>query len=134
MSNLDAPLETTPYSEKELEQFKKQLLEEQKETEDTIKDLRESVDSLTANQTDESSASAHHQGDIGSEEDEREKFLAMIEKENNKLNKITAALDRIELGTYGICEQSGKKIQKERLKAIPFARYSMEAKENNEKA
>jgi RNA polymerase-binding transcription factor DksA len=52
----------------------------------------------------------------------------MIEKHQDKLDEINAALDRIELGTYGVCEDTGKKIQKERLEEIPDARFSMKAK------
>ncbi len=132
MSNLDAPVNNTPYSDEELEHFKSMLEEEHQETRQEIKSMKESVDNLMSNQVDENSAAAHHQGDIASEEDEREKFLIMIEKQQDKIDEINAALDRIELGTYGVCEDTGKKIQKERLEAIPHARYSMEAKKKNE--
>jgi len=42
--------------------------------------------------------------------------------------EVKAALDRIGLGTYGVCESTGEKIQNERLEAIPHARFSIEAK------
>lgn len=132
MSNLDAPVNNTPYEKEDLQHFKQKLEELQQETEEEITTLRESLDNLTSNQEDESSAAAHHQGDIASEEDEREKFLIMIGKQQDKLDEITAALDRIELGTYGVCEDTGDKIQKERLEAIPYARYSVDARRKDE--
>lgn len=132
MSNLDAPLNTTPYDEEELNHFEKLLRKELKETKEEKANIKESLDNLQDNSDDESSAAAHHQGDIASDEDEREKFLIMLRKQDEKLDEITAALDRIELGTYGICEDTGKKIQKERLEAIPYARLSIKAQQNQE--
>ena len=46
--------------------------------------------------------------------------------DSEKLYEIDEALGRIEIGTYGICEMSGKKIMRERLEAIPFARFTVE--------
>lgn len=132
MANRDAPLDTTPYNENELNHFEELLKAEHEETRKEIQTLKERVENLTANQDDEQSGAAHHQGDIGSEEDEREKFLIMIEKQNEKMDEINAALDRISLGTYGICEDTGQKIQKERLEAIPHARYSVDAQKDQE--
>lgn len=132
MDNRDAAQDTTPYSDEELAHFKELLEEEHQQTKEEIEDLNERVKNLTANQEDEQSGAAHHQGDIGSEEDEREKFLIMVEKNKEKMAEINAALDRIELGTYGVCEETGQKIQKERLEAIPHARLSIGAQENHE--
>lgn len=132
MSNLDAPVDNTPYSDEELEHFKELLQEQKQETEEEIEAIHEAVEDIEDQESNEKSASTHHQGDIGSEEEEREKYLIMLKKERDKLDEITAALDRIELGTYGVCEDTGKKIQKERLEAIPYARFSMEARKKDE--
>ncbi len=54
-------------------------------------------------------------------------FLANLsQQQRNMLEQINNALDRIENGTYGICLASGKPIKKNRLKAIPWAAYSIE--------
>jgi RNA polymerase-binding protein DksA len=128
MSNLDAPVNNTPYSDEELDHFKDLLKNKKRETRQEIETLKERLEDLTSNQKDKQSGAAHHQGDIASGEDEREKFLIMIEKKKKTMAEIKAALDRIELGTYGVCESTGEKIQKERLEAIPHARFSIEAK------
>ena len=47
--------------------------------------------------------------------------------------EIDEALKRIELGTYGTCEMSGKPINKERLEAIPFARFTVECQSQIER-
>ena len=132
MSNLDAPVDNTPYSDEELEHFRKLLKEEQQETKEEIENLQQAVDDIESYENDKKSATTHHQGDIGSEEDEREKFLIMIDKNKKKLQEIKAALDRIELGTYGVCQDTGNKIQKKRLEAIPHARYSVVARKKDE--
>jgi RNA polymerase-binding protein DksA len=124
--NNDQPEETF-YDEEELEYFKKRLAEEHNKTKEKIQNMENSLANLESNSQDENSAAAHHQGDIGTEEDDREKFLIMLEKEAGKLDEITAALGRIDRGTYGICEETGKKISRGRLEAIPYTRYSIDA-------
>lgn len=132
MDNRDAPQNTSPYSDEELAHFKDLLEKEHQGTKEEIKTLKERIEDLTANREDEQSGVAHHQGDVGSEEDEREKFLIMIEKNKKKIEEINAALDRVSLGTYGVCAETGQKIQKERLEAIPYARLSIGAQQKQE--
>ena len=57
----------------------------------------------------------------------------MLAKEQDALYEIDQALKRIELGTYGICEMSGKPIPRARLEAIPFARFTVECQSQLEK-
>ena len=83
----------------------------------------------------DSSGSGMHQGDAGSDAYDRDFALTMLSKEANALGEIEQALQRLELGTYGICEQSGQKIPQPRLEAMPFARLTVEcqaAKEKND--
>lgn len=62
-----------------------------------------------------------HMADIGSDNFEQEFTLSLIETDGNTLAKIEAALDRIEEGSYGACEECGAKIPKQRLMAVPYA-------------
>jgi len=75
---------------------------------------------------DNSSAFGMHQADAGSDAYDRDFALNLLSQEQDALYEIDEALVRIKLGTYGICEISGKKIMKERLEAIPFARFTVE--------
>ena len=50
-----------------------------------------------------------------------------------QLNAIDDALQRIEDGTYGVCEECGKKIHKERLKIMPFAKFCVACQSEMEK-
>lgn len=74
----------------------------------------------------EASAFGMHQADAGSDAYDRDFALSLLSQEQDALYEIEEALKRIELGTYGICEISGKEILKARLEAMPFARYTVE--------
>ncbi|MDA7890839.1 TraR/DksA family transcriptional regulator, partial [Akkermansiaceae bacterium] len=84
---------------------------------DTIKNGAEGSDA---------SGSGMHQGDAGSDAYDRDFALNMLSKEANALGEIEEALQRLELGTYGVCEESGQKIPNPRLEAMPFARLTVE--------
>jgi len=62
-----------------------------------------------------------HMADLGSDNFEQEFTLSLMETEEGTLGRIEAALERIEDGTYGTCEECGVKIPKKRLNAVPFA-------------
>jgi len=61
-----------------------------------------------------------HKADLGTDNFEREFTLSLMENEGETLGRIEASLERIEDGTYGDCEECGKKIPKARLNAIPY--------------
>jgi DnaK suppressor protein len=64
-----------------------------------------------------------HMADVGTDNYDLENTLGLMESERKILTEIDDALNRIEDGTYGICEGNGEPILKERLRAIPWARY-----------
>jgi RNA polymerase-binding transcription factor DksA len=74
-----------------------------------------------------------HQADAGSDAYDRDFALSLLSQEQDALYEIDQALKRIELGTYGICEMSGKPISHARLEAIPFARFTVECQSQLEK-
>jgi DnaK suppressor protein len=81
----------------------------------------------------EASAFGMHQADAGSDAYDRDFALSLLSQEQDALYEIDQALKRIELGTYGICEMSGKHIPRARLEAIPFARFTVECQSQLEK-
>lgn len=81
----------------------------------------------------EASAFGMHQADAGSDAYDRDFALNMLSKEQDALYEIEEALRRMDLGTYGVCEMSGKKIPQARLEAIPFARFTVECQAQLEK-
>jgi DnaK suppressor protein len=81
----------------------------------------------------EASAFGMHQADAGSDAYDRDFALSLLSQEQDALYEIDQALKRIELGTYGRCEMSGKSIPRARLEAIPFARFTVECQSQLEK-
>jgi len=71
--------------------------------------------------------------DRASEEIERSFELRTRDRERKLINKIDAAIKRIEDGDYGFCEETGEPIGIKRLEARPVATLSIEAQENHEK-
>ena len=67
-----------------------------------------------------------HQADAGTDNFDRDFALGLLSNEQDALNEIEEAIIRIKNGNYGKCEETGKPINKERLTAVPFARFSLE--------
>ena len=81
----------------------------------------------------EASAFGMHQADAGSDAYDRDFALSLLSQEQDSLYEIDEALKRIENGTYGVCEMSGKAIPHARLEALPFTRYTVECQAELEK-
>ena len=81
----------------------------------------------------EASAFGMHQADAGSDAYDRDFALSLLSQEQDALYEIDEALKRVDLGTYGVCEMSGKSIPHARLEAIPFARYTVDCQSQLEK-
>ena len=71
--------------------------------------------------------------DSVSEERTRELDMILTDREKRKLHQIDDALDRIEDGIYGQCDECGVKIPRARLKVLPFAKFCVECQEKNER-
>jgi DnaK suppressor protein len=69
----------------------------------------------------EASSMPIHMADLGSDNFEQEFTLSLMENEEGTLEAIELALERIEEGTYGQCDECGVKIPKLRLNALPYA-------------
>lgn len=69
----------------------------------------------------EASSMPIHMADLGSDNFEQEFTLSLMENEEETLESIELALERIEDGTYGQCDECGVKIPKARLNALPYA-------------
>mgnify|MGYP001818421555 FL=1 len=63
----------------------------------------------------------NHMAELGSDNFDQEVTLSLLGSENDALDQIEAAIERIEDGRYGQCEECGVKIPKPRLEAIPYA-------------
>jgi len=118
----------THLSDDELEHFKEKLEKEKEESEEEIESLKAAAESIESNADDRQSGQDHHPGDVASDTQMKKTSFTLLEKQREKHQKIEAALERIESGTYGVCLITGKPIKKERLEAIPYAMHSIDAK------
>jgi RNA polymerase-binding transcription factor DksA len=73
-----------------------------------------------------------HMADAGTDNFDRDFALSIASSEQEALYEIDQALNRIREGSYGICELTGKPIEPERLKAIPWTRFSAAAEKELE--
>jgi len=115
-----------------LEQQKAKLLA----LKDTLLDSMNGVakDSLRSRaEGSEASAFGMHQADAGSDAYDRDFALSLLSQEQDSLYEIDEALKRVEAGSYGVCEMSGKPIPHARLEALPFTRYTVECQAELEK-
>ena len=90
-------------------------------------------DHLRSGASNVSSSSGQHIGDAGSEAEVRDLTIRLLGKDREQLFEIDAALERIRMGYYGICEISLEPIPKKRLQARPFCRLTVKCQEEFEK-
>ena len=107
------------YFKQKLLSWKNELLKESSQTLNNLQSDNEAKPDMT---------------DRASEEIDRSFELRTRDRERKLINKINAALQRIEDGSYGYCEESGEPIGLKRLEARPVATLSLEAQEMHEKA
>jgi DnaK suppressor protein len=112
----------------EIENFKKILLTLHARITHAIKSATEGV-----KETEESRGYSQHQADEGTDDFDKTISLEVSNKEFSILRRIDRSLEKIEDGTYGICDITGKEIPIARLKAIPYANMTVEAQEKYEK-
>lgn len=91
----------------------------------------EEIENRTARTADaeratELSSYEDHPADLASETFEREKDLAIAESVESLLNQVETAIEKVDRGTYGICDACGRPIKKARLQALPFATLCLE--------
>lgn len=82
-----------------------------------------STDASEGGESEELTVIDQHPADVGSEVFERQKKDSIAQQFDSELEEIEAALGRLEDGSYGSCEVCGEPIGRDRLEAIPQARY-----------
>jgi|SRR5437870_13907635 len=74
-----------------------------------------------------------HMADLGTDNFEQEFTLSLLQNEEQLLDEIAAALERIKHGSFGQCEECKGAIPKARLQAVPYARYCVDCARKLEK-
>jgi RNA polymerase-binding transcription factor DksA len=119
--------EKTKYSKDELEEFRTIINEKLDKAKEDLQLLVDQLSHKDDHGTDDTSPTFKLM-DEGSEVLSREEINQLAARQQKFIQSLDNALIRIENGTYGICRVTGKLIAKERLKIVPHATLSIEAK------
>jgi DnaK suppressor protein len=119
--------EKTRYSDTELQEFKTLINKKLVEAEKDYALLRNSLSLSDDHGTDDTGRTFNMMED-GSETLSREEVAQLCSRQETFIKNLQQALVRIENKTYGVCRETGKLIQKERLLLVPHATLSIEAK------
>ncbi|MGC1878291.1 MAG: TraR/DksA family transcriptional regulator [Rhabdochlamydiaceae bacterium] len=112
----------------DIARFKKRLEELRDQMNHFIRDTSED-----AKATDETKGYSQHQADEGTDDFNRTISLEVSSKEFGVLRQIERSLEKINDGTYGVCDITGEEIPLARLEAIPYATMTVKAQEKFEK-
>jgi len=126
-TNNDKQTPKTRLGPADMERFQQLLLQKRREILSNVSDIEgEALRKSRLDASGDLSSMPIHMADLGTDNFEQEFSLELMDSERRLLVQIEDALGRIETGTYGICEGTGKPISKARLEAQPWARYSVE--------
>ena len=119
--------EKNKYSASELVEFEKLILEKMENAQKELDFIKESLLRSNLSGTDSTQGALKTLED-GADTMEKESLSQLAGRQQKFISNLEKALIRIKNGTYGICKDSGKLIDKKRLRAVPHATQSIEAK------
>ena len=119
--------EKNKYSASELVEFEKLILEKIENAQKELDFIKESLLRSNLSGTDSTQGALKTLED-GADTMEKESLSQLAGRQQKFISNLEKALIRIKNGTYGICKDSGKLIDKKRLRAVPHATQSIEAK------
>jgi DnaK suppressor protein len=120
--------EKTRYSDEELEEFKQIILEKLDQAKRDFDLLKSAITQSESNDTQDTSPTFKVLEE-GAATLSKEEAGRLAQRQQKFIQHLQAALVRIENKTYGICRETGKLISKERLRAVPHATLSIDAKQ-----
>ncbi len=124
--------EKTRYSDEELEEFRAIINEKLQVARQEYENYRAAVTNADGNDTVDTSPT-YKVLEEGASTLSKEEAGRLAQRQMKFIQNLQAAMVRIENGTYGICRETGKLIPKERLRAVPHATLSIEAKSQKKK-
>ena len=120
--------EKTRYSDEELEEFKKIILDKLDQARKDFDLLKSAITQSESNDTQDTTPTFKVLEE-GAATLSKEEAGRLAQRQQKFIQHLQAALVRIENKTYGICRETGKLISKERLRAVPHATLSIDAKQ-----
>ena len=122
----------TRYSDEELEEFRAIIMDKLEKAKRDYEQLRDGVTNAEGNDVSDTSPTFKVLEE-GATTLSKEESGRLAQRQMKFIQNLQTALVRIENKTYGICRETGKLIPKERLRAVPHATLSIEAKESGVK-
>jgi RNA polymerase-binding transcription factor DksA len=119
--------EKTRYSDQELQEFKELILEKLEKAQRDYDIFKSSINQSDDNDTQDTSPTFKILEE-GAATLSKEEAGKLAQRQLKFIQHLQAALIRIENKTYGVCRETGKLISKERLRAVPHATLSIDAK------
>jgi RNA polymerase-binding transcription factor DksA len=123
---------TLRYSDEDLKEFKVLIEKKLADAREDLNQLKQSLSYADDNSTNDTAASFKMMED-GSETMTREETAQLASRQEKFISHLESAARRIENKTYGVCRATGKLIKKERLRLVPHATLSIEAKEQQDR-
>jgi RNA polymerase-binding transcription factor DksA len=120
--------EKTRYSDEELDEFKLIILDKLEKAKRDFELLKSAITQSESNDTQDTSPTFKVLEE-GAATLSKEEAGRLAQRQQKFIQHLQAALIRIENKTYGICRETGKLISKERLRAVPHATLSIDAKQ-----
>ena len=119
-------------TKRELTRFRKRLLEERERVLIQLGRIEESITAASEDQEGSKQSYSNHLADLGTDYMEKEKNFYYASQEGHYLRSLDNALERMERGEYGKCEECSCLISPKRLEAVPGAKLCIECKSKSE--
>lgn len=124
--------ERNRFTDEELKEFRELIDKKLADAREDLRQLRQSLSYADDNSTNDTASSFKMMED-GSETMSREETAQLASRQEKFIGHLESAMRRIENKTYGICRETGKLIRKERLRLVPHATLSIEAKQQQDR-
>ncbi|HEX2032482.1 MAG TPA: TraR/DksA C4-type zinc finger protein [Actinomycetota bacterium] len=124
----------SPFTKRDLTEVRKRLEEERQQLRRQMADIEQSSFGDPQSELSGEVSFDEEYADSGTFTFERERDLSLSNNIRDLIDKIDKALERMDEGTYGLCERCGRPIEKARIKALPYASLCIKDKQAEERA
>ncbi|NEN22062.1 TraR/DksA family transcriptional regulator [Cryomorpha ignava] len=124
--------EKNRFTDEDLKEFRELIDKKLTDAREDLRQLKQSLSYADDNSTNDTASSFKMMED-GSETMSREETAQLASRQEKFIGHLESAMRRIENKTYGICRETGKLIKKERLRLVPHATLSIEAKQQQDR-
>lgn len=121
------------YTKREIEKFRKLIMAERERILRQLGRIEETITESSEDGEGSKQSYSNHLADLGTDYMEKEKNFYYATQEGRYLRSLDKALERLDRGEYGVCEECGQLIAAKRLEAVPSAKLCIGCKSDKEK-